>query len=73
MRAQWGASFSELVADVGRPPARETLEWYRLACFLPNRLPAGANLSETASARAQAQSDFRTVLGELGACQRNRQ
>lgn len=68
----WGVSFSELVADVGNPPRRETLAWYRLACFLPNSLPAGANLSETASRRAQAQADYRTVLGELGACRRSR-
>ena len=69
---RWGVSFSELVADVGNPPARETLEWYRLACFLPNSLPINANLSEGASARRQADADYRMVLGELGACPRSR-
>ena len=69
---QWGASFSELIADVGNPPRADTLAWYRLACFLPNRLPSGANLSETASARAQAEADYRLVLGDLGRCDRNR-
>jgi hypothetical protein len=68
----WGASFSELVADVGRPPVRGTLEWYRLACFLPNNFRSDANLSETPSSRAQAVADYRMVLGALGACDRNR-
>ncbi|MDE8650844.1 hypothetical protein PYV00_03795 [Novosphingobium sp. H3SJ31-1] len=66
----WGASFSELVADVSRPPQRDTLQWYRLACFLPNRLPPGSNLSDGAVNRAQAEADYRTVLGDLGECRR---
>ncbi|MCB2076147.1 MAG: hypothetical protein KDE55_00445 [Novosphingobium sp.] len=72
-QAQWGASFSELMADVGNPPRRDSLAWYRLACFLPNTLPREANLSETASSRTQALADYRMVLGELGVCTRNRQ
>ena len=71
-RPQWGASFSELVADVGNPPRRETLAWYRLACFLPNTPPTGANLSASAASRSQAMADYRMVLGELGVCRRNR-
>lgn len=67
---QWGASFSELVGDLGNPPAAETLEWYRLACFLPNNPPAAANVSETEAARRQAVADYRMVVGELGACER---
>ncbi|AIT80169.1 hypothetical protein [Novosphingobium pentaromativorans] len=66
----WGASFSELIADVGNPPRRDTLEWYRLACFLPNALPPKANVSEGFAARRQAESDYRMVLGELGVCRR---
>jgi len=68
----WGVSFSELVADVGNPPRRDTLAWYRLACFLPDRLPNSANHSESAAGRAQAEADYRMVLGELGTCQRSR-
>lgn len=67
----WGASFSELVG-IGAPPARDTLAWYRLACFLPNALPRAANLSETPAARMQAEADYRMVLGELGPCGRLR-
>ena len=68
----WGASFSEVAALVGSPPQRDTLEWYRLACFLPNSLPAGVNLSEGAGSRARAEADYRMVLGELGVCKRTR-
>jgi hypothetical protein len=66
----WGVSFSELVADVGHPPQRDTLEWYRLACFLPNLPPARANVSGSYAEQQQALSDYRMVLGELGVCAR---
>lgn len=68
----WGVSFSEVAAAVGSPPRRDTLTWYRLACFLPNSLPRAVNLSENAASRAQAEADYRMVLGELGPCPRNR-
>ena len=66
----WGVSFSELVGETGNPPARDTLAWYRLACFLPNRLPPAANVSEGIAAKRQAEADYRMVLGELGVCDR---
>ncbi|TYC85424.1 hypothetical protein FMM79_16385 [Novosphingobium sp. BW1] len=68
----WGASFSELVADVTQPPAPETLEWYRLACALPQYPPQGANISQGYDAKRQAQDDYRAVLRQLGPCTRNR-
>ncbi len=69
--AQWGVSFSE-VLEGGKPPARETLAWYRLACFLPPALPTGVNLSETGRDKAQADADYALVMGELGPCPRAR-
>ncbi|MCJ2181481.1 hypothetical protein MTR62_01975 [Novosphingobium sp. 1949] len=66
----WGASFSELVADVTRPPEPDTLEWYRLACFLPPYPPAQANVSADYEAKRQAQEDYRFVLAKLGPCER---
>lgn len=71
-RSAWGVSFSELLADLDRPPRQDTLTWYRLACFLPNALPSGANLSESPASRRQAEADYRLVLGNLGPCRRNR-
>lgn len=68
----WGVSFTELIADLETPPRADTLAWYRLACFLPNRPPRSANLSEDPSSRRQAEADYRMVLGELGTCRRTR-
>ena len=67
----WGVSFSE-VAEGGKPPPRETLRWYRLACFLPQQLPRGTNLSGSPEEREQAEADYRLILADLGACERLR-
>lgn len=68
---RWNVSFSEVV-ESGSRPAVDTLAWYRLACFLPRRLPQGANLSESAGERAQAEADYAFVLDQLGQCRRTR-
>lgn len=68
----WSVSWSELVDQAGRPPAPGTLAWYRLACFLPPRLPPGTNLARDAADRMQAVRDYELVRQELGACTRNR-
>jgi hypothetical protein len=67
---EWGASFSELVAEVGHPPRRDTIAWYRLACFLPTNPPASANMSEGEEARRMAEADYRMVISSLGPCRR---
>jgi hypothetical protein len=67
----WGVSFSE-AAEGGSAPPRETLRWYRLACFLPPALPRGTNLSESLGEKAQADADYRLVMGQLGPCPRLR-
>lgn len=66
----WGVSFSELVADVTHPPAADTIEWYRLACFLPRTPPSDANVSGTFAEQQQALADYRLVLSQLGPCSR---
>lgn len=70
---RWSVSFSELVENSAPPPPRETLAWYRLACFLPKQLPASANLSAAPEDRQAAARDYRFVLEQLGACPRLRQ
>ncbi len=70
---RWNVSFSEVVGEAGTAPARETLGWYRLACFLPAALPAEANTSGTAENRMAAERDYAFVLGQLGTCPRTRQ
>ncbi|WP_083198913.1 MULTISPECIES: hypothetical protein [Sphingobium] len=67
----WTVSFSELIADVGSPPASDTLEWYRLACSLPDQLPPGAHISSTPEARSTALADYRIVINSLGPCDRS--
>ena len=69
---RWSVSFSELVQTGTPPPARETLAWYRLACFLPGQLPAGANLSSTPEDQQFAETDYRFVIDQLGPCPRLR-
>lgn len=68
--AAWGVSWSEIIDQAARPPAPESIEWYRLACSLPPRLPRGANLSQNSAAESQAARDYALVLGELGPCVR---
>lgn len=69
---RFGASFSELVgAGEGLPP-RDTLAWYRLACFLPAQLPPAANIGDATADRAAAALDYRAVMAQLGPCPRTR-
>ena len=68
---RWGVSFSELVAS-DSAPVRDSLAWYRLACFLPAVLPAAANQADTLSLRDAATLDYAYVRGQLGPCTRLR-
>jgi len=68
----WAASFSEVVAVDGAPPQPDTLAWYRLACFLPRRLPPQANLSDRPGEQDQAAADYAMVIRDLGPCPRSR-
>ncbi len=72
MEPQWGVSWTDIVDQAAQPPAPNTLEWYRLACFLPDSLPYSAILSRDGASRVLAAQDYRFVLDELGACPRNR-
>lgn len=69
---QWGVTFSEVLEETLKPPEPETLAWYRLACFLPPRLPPAANVSATPADKAKADEDYALVKQGLGACPRNR-
>lgn len=68
MEPSWGVSWGELADQSGRPPTPETIAWYRLACFLPPRLPAAAQLSADPLAREQAERDYALVRRDLGRC-----
>lgn len=72
MAPSWGISRSEIVDQSARPPARDTIEWYRLACFLPARLPQGSSLASDSASRRKAAEDYAFVMAQLGPCTRNR-
>jgi hypothetical protein len=72
MEPQWGVSWSEIVDQAARPPEPQTVEWYRLACFLPPQLPQSALLQDDRDARARAEADYAFILEQLGACPRIR-
>jgi hypothetical protein len=69
---RWGVSWTEIVDQAARPPQRGTLAWYRMACALPARLPATANLANDPRARALATQDYALVMQQLGPCDRTR-
>lgn len=68
----WGVALGEIVDQAASAPARDTLAWYRLACFLPPSLPPGAILADDGEARRRASEDYRFVLAQLGPCPRTR-
>lgn len=70
MQPDWGVSWTEIVDQSAAPPRPETLEWYRLACSLPPRLPANAFLQAESASRFQAEVDYEFVLQQLGPCTR---
>lgn len=68
----WSVALSEVVDEAAKPPAPETLLWYRLACGLPATLPNAAVAELSAADAAAARADYRLVLDGLGPCTRAR-
>lgn len=69
-RPQWGVSWGEIIDSAARPPAPESLRWFRLACALPAQLPSNANLARDADQRRLATGDYAFVRQALGPCER---
>lgn len=67
---RWAVALGEMTDDSARPPARDTLLWYRLACGLPRALPDGAVADLGPNEANAARADYRVVLDGLGACTR---
>lgn len=57
-------ALGDVIDDAAAAIPRDTLLWYRLACFLPKSLPA------TIDAGADVADDYRFVLSSLGPCGR---
>ena len=69
---RWSVSMSEIVERASPPPASNTLLWYRLACFLPNRLPESSMETTDRNQAAIARQDYGLVIDDLGPCPRYR-
>lgn len=67
----WFVSLSEFVDAGATQPTRDTLLWYRLACFLPQQLPR-QSMSETPEHADAINADYRLIRDGLGVCPRNR-
>lgn len=72
-RKFWAVSLGEIVDEAARAPVRNSLLWYRLACFLPRQLPASALTSDSPANAQRARDDYQLVLRDLGDCPRSRQ
>lgn len=70
---QWAAALGEMIDDSAKPPERDTLLWYRLACFLPNSLPAASIADLDVADAAAANADYRFIIRALGPCGRSPQ
>ena len=71
MAPEWGVSWSEIVDQSASSPQVDTLDWYRLACFLPRELDRGAFLQDDPVSRSRAMEDYDFVLNSLGTCARS--
>ncbi|WP_066708723.1 hypothetical protein [Sphingomonas adhaesiva] len=65
---RWSVATSEIIDDSAAAPARDTLLWYRLACFLPRTLPERSTAALSADDAEQARADYRFVIEQLGTC-----
>lgn len=64
----WSVSLSEVVDDALPPPPRDTFLWYRLACGLPEALPADMLAGLDAADAAAVRDDYAIVQNGLGPC-----
>lgn len=72
MEPRWAMALGEIVDEAARPPERDTLAWYRLACSLPADMPAKATAELAPDAASAAREDYKFVMASLGPCARTR-
>ncbi|WP_238560191.1 hypothetical protein [Sphingomonas sp. Mn802worker] len=68
---RWSIALSEVIDENATAPARDTLLWYRLACFLPRTLPNAATTALDEADVVHAREDYAFVIQQLGACHSN--
>lgn len=69
---RWAVALGEIVDEAARPPAPESLLWYRLACTLPPTLPDRSVAALQPQDADAARADYTFVLQSLGRCERSR-
>jgi len=69
---RWAVSLGEIVERASPPPDRNTILWYRLACFLPDSLPNASLENMETRQISVARADYRLVRADLGICRRKR-
>lgn len=65
---RWSIALSEVIDENATAPTRDTLLWYRLACFLPRTLPDTATAALGDGEAAHAREDYAFVIQQLGTC-----
>ena len=68
----WAVSLGEIVDEAAEAPNRNSLLWYRLACFLPRELPYNALNGDSPANANRARRDYQLVIRDLGNCPRSR-
>lgn len=72
MEPRWAVALGEIVDEAAKPPERDTLAWYRLACSLPAEMPSAATAELSQEGAAAARADYKFVIDALGPCTRTR-
>lgn len=67
---RWSVSLGEMVDESSKPAGRDTLLWYHLACFLPEKMPEPSITGSSPDDRNAIASDYAFVMQQLGACGR---
>jgi len=67
----WSVALGEIVDHGAPPPARDSLLWYRLACHLPQEVPA-TKLASVPDQADAIRADYAVVVQGLGPCHRGR-
>lgn len=65
---RWSVALSDVTDSAAQAPERDTLLWYRLACFLPTQLPDSSVATAEPADAAKARADYQFVLQSLGPC-----
>ena len=66
----FGAALGEVVDEAAALPAADTPLWYRLACGLPDRLPASALDGQEPAQASAATRDYRAFVEAMAPCNR---